>query len=67
MGKMVKCEYCDGTGGIWEPGFNGPGQVDICPVCLGSGEVEEQGELLGFGLGSPLPNLHGLFYNQEIA
>lgn len=40
--KMVKCARCNGKGSIRESGLFGPGKEKACPVCGGSGKVEQK-------------------------
>lgn len=42
MGKMVECGKCKGTGAIRVWDVFGPGKEKPCPVCGGSGKVEQK-------------------------
>ena len=42
MAKMVKCAKCKGTGAVRDWDILGPGKEKKCPVCGGSGQVEQK-------------------------
>jgi DnaJ-class molecular chaperone len=42
MAKMVECARCKGKGSIRPSGLLGPGDEKTCPVCGGSGKVEQK-------------------------
>jgi DnaJ-class molecular chaperone len=42
MAKKVECARCKGKGSIREGGLLGPGPEKKCPVCGGSGKVDQK-------------------------